>query len=95
MTVKEAKHANNLTNEEELKREKRRASNRRSAHKSRYREMVMMDEYQRRAELLSKENDALKRENEIIRQIMTLLNTSQNIAPTAPQMVRAHPRFRV
>eukprot|EP00591_Stephanopyxis_turris_P017698 CAMPEP_0195538414 /NCGR_PEP_ID=MMETSP0794_2-20130614/49512_1 /TAXON_ID=515487 /ORGANISM="Stephanopyxis turris, Strain CCMP 815" /LENGTH=157 /DNA_ID=CAMNT_0040672389 /DNA_START=339 /DNA_END=812 /DNA_ORIENTATION=- len=50
------------------KREKRLASNRRSAQKSRYREMVMIEELQQRVEKLRKQNQCLQEENILLQQ---------------------------
>eukprot|EP00549_Striatella_unipunctata_P021102 CAMPEP_0118690630 /NCGR_PEP_ID=MMETSP0800-20121206/10226_1 /TAXON_ID=210618 ORGANISM="Striatella unipunctata, Strain CCMP2910" /NCGR_SAMPLE_ID=MMETSP0800 /ASSEMBLY_ACC=CAM_ASM_000638 /LENGTH=157 /DNA_ID=CAMNT_0006588309 /DNA_START=28 /DNA_END=501 /DNA_ORIENTATION=- len=49
------------------KQERRRASNRQSARKSRYRQVVLVDELTKCAEELSKENELLKQEQESLR----------------------------
>mmetsp|Transcript_38617 Transcript_38617/g.56865 ORF Transcript_38617/g.56865 Transcript_38617/m.56865 type:complete len:117 (-) Transcript_38617:1555-1905(-) len=59
------------------KREKRLASNRRSAQKSRYREMVMIEELQQRVEKLRKQNQCLQEENIIFTASVTSTETSE------------------
>ncbi len=54
-------------NDEEAKRERRRAANRRSARKSRYREMVMLEELQKSVHELTVKNNALRQENDALR----------------------------
>jgi hypothetical protein len=56
--------------EGEDRREKRRAANRRSAQKSRYREMIMLDELQRNTRDMSLKNSALKQKNESLRNMI-------------------------
>lgn len=58
---------------EEERKERRRAANRRSAQKSRYREMVLMDELQKTVSELTKRNAVLKDENEAFRRDLALL----------------------
>lgn len=57
--------------DEEMKREKRREANRRSARKSRYREIVMLEELQRSSRDLSTKNSSLLQENESLRSLTT------------------------
>eukprot|EP00549_Striatella_unipunctata_P020495 CAMPEP_0118681320 /NCGR_PEP_ID=MMETSP0800-20121206/4870_1 /TAXON_ID=210618 ORGANISM="Striatella unipunctata, Strain CCMP2910" /NCGR_SAMPLE_ID=MMETSP0800 /ASSEMBLY_ACC=CAM_ASM_000638 /LENGTH=172 /DNA_ID=CAMNT_0006577597 /DNA_START=112 /DNA_END=630 /DNA_ORIENTATION=+ len=57
------------------KKERRRASNRRSAQKSRYRQLIFMEELGKREDALKKENTMLKEERaELEAQIRTLLD---------------------
>ena len=72
---------------EGLKREKRRASNRRSARKSRYREVVMMEELQENAQRLTTQNCALKKENESIRGLIATFQQFENEAKQAAETV--------
>lgn len=58
---------------EEERKERRRAANRRSAQKSRYREMVLMEELQKTVTDLSKRNSSLKDENDAFRRDLALL----------------------
>lgn len=55
------------------KREKRRASNRQSARKSRYREAVMVETLNDHSRELNKRNTALRHENESLRSLITSL----------------------
>lgn len=71
--------------DEEVKREKRRAANRRSALKSRYRETVMLEELQRNSQELSVQNSTLRQENETLRSLSTTIRSE---AQKAAQMVR-------
>jgi hypothetical protein len=74
--------------DEEMKREKRRAANRRSALKSRYRETVMLEELQRNTQELSVQNSTLRQENETLRSLATTIRRVQSEAQQAAQMVR-------
>jgi hypothetical protein len=71
--------------DEEMKREKRRAANRRSALKSRYRETVMLEELQRNTSELSVQNATLRQENESLRSLATRIRSETQ---KAAQMVR-------
>ena len=71
--------------DDETKREKRRAANRRSALKSRYRETVMLEELQRNSEELAHQNSELRQENETLRSLSTRIRSE---AQKAAQMVR-------
>jgi hypothetical protein len=73
--------------DEEMKREKRRAANRRSALKSRYREMVMLEELQRNTSELSVQNATLRQENESLRSLVTTIRKTQSEAQQAAQIV--------
>ncbi len=64
MTTSDSEHSKN---DEEAKRERRRAANRRSARKSRYREMVMLEELQKSVHELTVKNNALRQENDALR----------------------------
>ena len=86
---------------DETKREKRRAANRRSARKSRYREMVMLEELQRHSQSLTDRNSMLKMQNGELRELIRMLQHSkarQEIRATTPGVsqtkyiseVRAH-----
>lgn len=74
--------------DEETKREKRRAANRRSALKSRYRETVMLEELQRSTEELSVQNSTLRQDNESLRSLATTIRRVQSEAQQAAQIVR-------
>mmetsp|Transcript_12662 Transcript_12662/g.29391 ORF Transcript_12662/g.29391 Transcript_12662/m.29391 type:complete len:178 (-) Transcript_12662:1440-1973(-) len=58
---------------DEERKERRRAANRRSAQKSRYREMVLMDELQKTVSELTKRNAMLREENEAFRRDVAVL----------------------
>lgn len=70
-----------------MKREKRRAANRRSALKSRYREMVMLEELQRNTSELSVQNATLRQDNESLRSLVTTIRKAQSEAQQAAQIV--------
>jgi hypothetical protein len=72
---------------DEEKREKRRAANRRSALKSRYRETVMLEELQRNTRELSVQNDTLRQENESLRSLAARIRKVQSEAQQAAQIV--------
>jgi hypothetical protein len=79
--------AKSIVDDEEMKREKRRAANRRSALKSRYREMVMLEELQRNTRELSVHNAALRQENESLRSLATTIRKVQSEAHQLAQFV--------
>mmetsp|Transcript_18385 Transcript_18385/g.31359 ORF Transcript_18385/g.31359 Transcript_18385/m.31359 type:complete len:87 (-) Transcript_18385:1777-2037(-) len=68
-----AKTSKSPSASDEERKERRRAANRRSAQKSRYREMVLMDELQKTVAELTKRNAMLKEENEAFRRDLVLL----------------------
>jgi hypothetical protein len=74
--------------DEEMKREKRRAANRRSALKSRYRETVMLEELQRNTQELSVQNSSLRQENETLKSLSATIRRVQSEAQQAAQIVR-------
>ena len=74
--------------DEEIKREKRRAANRRSARKSRYREVVMMEELQRDVKRLTNRNEELKLENGQLRDALKSFKEKQSTVRSITHMVR-------
>jgi len=72
---------------ENERREKRRAANRKSARKSRYREMVMLDELQRSTRDLTAKNSALVQENQSLKGLIALLKNRYAMAPMAARVV--------
>ena len=76
--------------DDEIKREKRRAANRRSARKSRYRELVMLDELQRNAGGLSAQNSALRQENESLRNLISTMRKFKKEEQKAASAVREY-----
>jgi hypothetical protein len=73
--------------DEEIKREKRRVANRRSALKSRYRETVMLEELQRNTSELSVQNATLRQENESLRSLAATIRKVQSEAQQTAQIV--------
>lgn len=63
---------------DEEKRERRLAANRRSALKSRYRKMVLLDELQKTESELKAKNESIRRENMVIRAELAALHQSIN-----------------
>jgi hypothetical protein len=72
--------------------EKRRAANRRSARKSRYREVVMLDELQCHSQELALKNSTLRQENTSLRSMIASIKKSRAEQPEVPRaggMVRS------
>lgn len=60
------------------RKERRRAANRRSAQKSRYRETILMDELQRTVNDLTQKNELLRQENMQFRRDVEILRGCSN-----------------
>mmetsp|Transcript_9273 Transcript_9273/g.14403 ORF Transcript_9273/g.14403 Transcript_9273/m.14403 type:complete len:138 (-) Transcript_9273:125-538(-) len=67
------------------RKERRRASNRRSAQKSRYRQIVMLEELQKSVDSLKEKNAGLKKERQILQTNITMLHRS-----STPEMGTRH-----
>ena len=80
-----------LTTEE--RKEKRRAANRKSARKSRYRETVMLDELQRHSRELSERNNTLKESNKNIRQAIVAIKAAKDTEKKNPRQVSSSRRI--
>lgn len=72
---------------EQERKERRRAANRKSARKSRYRENVLMDELQKTVTDLAKHNQSLKSENDDFRQEILALQSLMACHAKAQQVV--------
>mmetsp|Transcript_31533 Transcript_31533/g.48276 ORF Transcript_31533/g.48276 Transcript_31533/m.48276 type:complete len:130 (+) Transcript_31533:1-390(+) len=59
--------------------ERRRASNRKSARKSRYRQLVMLDELQKSLDALKRQNNELKTEKNVLEREIKLINMKSDI----------------
>ena len=73
-----------VVDEIELKKEKRRAANRKSARKSRYRENVMIDELQRNSQELAARKLELEESNATLRKAIASIKDSMKKSPPGP-----------
>uniref|UniRef100_A0A7S4JJ37 BZIP domain-containing protein n=1 Tax=Odontella aurita TaxID=265563 RepID=A0A7S4JJ37_9STRA len=80
---------------DELKKNRKRAANRASAMKSRYRKLVILEELQKRESEIQSTNDAMRRENDALRTAISQLNaclemgvTSNDAATSSNDMIR-------
>ena len=80
--------------EKQENKERRRVANRRSAQKSRFREMVVMEELQKRVDELSKQNEALRVENINFRREMAKLQGDPGIDTFRLDEISQHGRKR-
>jgi bZIP transcription factor len=60
---------------DEERKERRRAANRKSARKSRFRESILLDELQKTVSQLSKQNDDLRADNDAFKRELILLRS--------------------
>lgn len=74
------------------RKERRRAANRRSARKSRYRETVVLDELQKTVAQLAKQNESLRADNEAFRRDVLVLQSL--IASRKTQQLEMEPTER-
>eukprot|EP00568_Trieres_chinensis_P013521 CAMPEP_0183305994 /NCGR_PEP_ID=MMETSP0160_2-20130417/10555_1 /TAXON_ID=2839 ORGANISM="Odontella Sinensis, Strain Grunow 1884" /NCGR_SAMPLE_ID=MMETSP0160_2 /ASSEMBLY_ACC=CAM_ASM_000250 /LENGTH=166 /DNA_ID=CAMNT_0025469289 /DNA_START=115 /DNA_END=615 /DNA_ORIENTATION=- len=84
--TKKARMSKDMDKADAEKKERRLAANRKSAHKSRYRKMVYLEEMKKTENEMKIKNEALEKENEALRQHLHILSkTSLQLRETGKE----------